>query len=131
MKVNFDDPNPGIWLDIDENNPEEGRICLRVMSTAKERELDRKYSKKKSKVVKGRIHDTVDIDWPKRDREFWDYVIVDWENIRSENDVEIPATAENKLFLMEKNPDFQEFISDMLEKLREQKEERKKATEKN
>lgn len=131
MKVNFDKPNPGIWLDIDENNPEEGRICLRVMNLSKERDLERKYSKKKSKVVKGRILESTETDWPKRNREFWDYVIVDWENMISENGKEIPATAENKLILMDENPDFQEFVSDMLDKLKEQKEERRKAIEKN
>ncbi len=131
MRVNFNDPNPGIWVNVDDKKPEEGRICLRVMNDDKLKELERNHTKPKKELFKGRIHESVETDWDSRDRDFWDYVIVDWEGIEAEDGNEIPCKAENKFFLMRKNPDFSTFISEMLDKLREQKAERKEAAEKN
>ena len=94
----------GTWFYFDEENEDEGGVCIRLISND---ELDRiiifyKLTGIEKPIVKKKIEELI-----------WDYVITDWKNVLVSG-TEVDCTKENKVKLM-KDPDFANFIVKSLE----------------
>ena len=131
MKFSMEELNPGTWFDLDEENSEKGSICIRVMNTATRSKLSSLCTKKIEKFKKGQRYEITKFDDIRWDKEFYDYVIVDWKGLEDEKGTPIPCTAENKLKLATESVVFLNILTDAMDKLNEAQEEQEEATEKN
>ena len=116
MRFNMVDPNPGVWFDYP-NDPDKGRICLRLTDEEKREEIESATTKKIRKTFRGGPYMDEEVNKKKRAELDWDYKIVDWENTKDENGVDIPCTPENKSFLVRKSPGFKFMIEGFLVEL--------------
>lgn len=108
MKINFNDPNPGQWFDLDADTA----ICLRIANT--------KFLRSIEKLPK-----------EQQEQKTWDYCIVGWRNLLDEDGNEIPCTRENKIKLIAESMDFMLVVNHFLEKINEDLRLRKEDLEKN
>ena len=115
---NFSSDNTGTWFYFDSDNEELGGVCLRVLAVEEFRRIERMTTKKSKKVRRGVAFDDVKTDEKLASKMRWDYCIVDWKEVSIDGQ---PAEciAENKVKLMNKSPDFVDFINDSLEVLTE------------
>ena len=123
-KFNMSNPNPGIWFQFDEDNPESGEISLRPLNSAKREEIRKKTIKSREKFKHGQrfvIEDTNDELFSEM---LWDYSIVDWSGRVDDDGKPIECTTENKLFLMRNHIGFSMFVSEKMVDLAEQYESR-------
>ena len=130
-KFSLKDPNPGVWFVFDENDPKSGRICIRVMNSAKGLEIDKATSKKRTEYRQGQRFEVSDIDDKKRSQLFWDYVIVDWERLEDDDGNPIECTSENKYKLMLENVGFASYVGACIAKMNENYEAQRESVEKN
>lgn len=131
MIIDIENLNPGTWFDFDEDKPEKGAICVRHLSPEKADDFSEECTTKKRKFHKGRPYETSDFDKKKYDGKFWDYIIVDWKNLKDKDGTEIPCTAENKYKLVKKSPFFVNLVNNAIDKLEAAEAEFQEATEKN
>ena len=110
MRFDLDDLNPGRWFPFDPSNPDGDGICLRVVPTVELRRMQTDCT------IKGK-----GIDQPKFDAALWEYCIVDWRGVQDASGSEIECNAENKSILMGGAPDFSDFVTVCLDKIRESK----------
>lgn len=108
MKINFNDPNPGTWFNLDEDTA----ICIRV--------ANERFTKELEKIPKD-----------KKDAETWDYCIVDWKNLLDEDGQEISCTRENKIKLMTESVDFMMTVVYLIKEITNRITKRQEELEKN
>ena len=117
MKLNLKDLNPGTWFKFDEEDPESGSICLRVLNAGKLAEIRDKTIKTQVEYRGTNRFEYQSMDNAARDRIIWDYCIVDWEGLIDDEEKPIECTTENKISLMNGHVGFSVFIESCLEKL--------------
>lgn len=125
------DPNPGVYFKFDENDPDSGEIRIRAVNAAKRTEIQKKCVKKKIEYKHGQRFEYQDTNDDLFSELLWDYSIMEWNNLEDEEGVKIPCNKEMKLFLMQNNVGFAQFVSQCLEKLNEEEESRVAKLEKN
>ncbi len=130
-KFSLKDPNPGVWFLFDENDPNSGRICIRVVNASKAQEITKATTKKRTEYKQGQRFEISDIDEEKRSQMLWDYTIVDWERLEDDDGKPIECTAKNKSNLMLDNVGFALFIGACISKLNSEYDAQREAIEKN
>ena len=131
MKFNMKDLNPGAWFKFEPDNPESGKIKLRVLTSGKLAEVRDKTVKTEVEYRGEHRYEYPNMDNAARDRIIWDYCIVDWEGLVDDEDAPIECTTENKIKLMNDHIGFSMFVEQCLEKLNKQNEIRAEYLEKN
>ena len=120
------DPNPGVWFKFDEDDPESGEIAIRAVNQAKRAEIQRKAVKSRVEYKHGQRFQYQDTDEELFSQLLWTYTIVDWNGLEDEDGKPIPCNDENKLFLMQNNVGFSQFVGACIEKMNELNEDRVK-----
>jgi len=113
--VNFSSSNAGTWFYFNDDDPEQGGVCLRELSTEEATRIEKLTVKVKRKYIRGNMVEVREEDAKQSARLTWDYCIVDWSNVYLDGKP-VECTAENKLKLM-KCIDFAKFVSECIEKL--------------
>ena len=131
MKLNLKDLNPGTWFKFDENDPESGSICLRVLNAGKLAEIRDKTIKTQVEYRGTNRFEYQDMDNAARDRIIWDYCIVDWKGLTDDEDNPIECTTENKIKLMNGHVGFSLFVESCMERVNKQNEIYREYSEKN
>lgn len=133
MQFNLEDLNPGTWFLIDEKNPDQGRICLRLLNGKARKEIDKETVTKDYKFhpQTHQRYEDVQVDEGLNDRMLWDYSIVDWDGIEDNDGQPIPCTADNKIALIHGSPLFMGIMLDCQARLIEAMALKEKETEKN
>lgn len=114
MRFDLDDLNPGKKFYLDDDDQEQGYVCVRVLSPSERNRIARETRREVVKMKRGKPYTTVEIDEDKNGVMIWDYCISDWLIYDSKNKP-IPCTAENKVKLMEGSPRFAKLVSGFLE----------------
>ena len=131
MKFSMKNLNPGAWFYFDKNDPESGKICIRILSPGKLSEIrnsiETEVEFKDGQRYEYQKPDTDGI----RDKIIWDYCIVDWQNLVDDDNQPIECNIENKLKLMQEHIGFSSFVENCLTQLNEQNEIYKEYSEKN
>ena len=132
MRFNLAELNPGVWFDLNPDDPSAGRICLRP-ANAEFLERAQKLAVRKRVEWKKGFGRT---EWEESDNDkyrelLWDYCIVDWEGIEDENGNPIPCTTEHKLLLLTHSVTLLNIVRKCLDVLNEQEEQRLESLEKN
>ncbi len=130
-KFSIKDPNPGVYFKFDENDPESGEIRIRAVNAAKRAEIQKKCVKKKIEYKHGQRFEYSDTNEERFSDMLWDYSIMDWSNLIDDEGEHIPCTKENKVFLMQNNVAFAQFVGNCLEQMNEAEENRVSRLEKN
>ena len=130
-KFSLKDPNPGVGFLFDENDPESGKIYIRVMNAAKAQEITQATTKKKVEYKHGQRFEIVETDEDKRSRLLWDYTIVGWERLEDDAGNPIECTTENKMKLMLESVPFAAFVGSCINKLNAEYEMLREEAEKN
>lgn len=123
---NIKEPNPGVWFKFDEDDPESGEIAIRAVNQSKRAEIQRKSVKNRVEYKHGQRFQFTDTDEELFSQLLWTYTIVDWNGLEDEDGKPIPCTDENKLFLMQNNVGFSQFVGTCIEKMNELNEDRVK-----
>lgn len=116
MRLNMANPNPGVWFDYPDD-PDKGRICLRLTDEDRREQIEEMTARKVRKTFRGGAYTDEEVNKKKRSELDWDYKIVDWENTKDENGVDIPCTTENKFFLIRNIPAFKFMVEGFLVEL--------------
>lgn len=124
-------PSARFYLSDDEKE----WVELKTLADAELREIRKRVAQKKAEYKNvGRTgaqrFEYVDVNDELLADEITDRCITTWYLLDTEGN-EIPCTRENKLLLTGQSPEFSTFISDSLEKLKKDKEEKVKEEEKN
>ena len=127
--VNFETKNEGQWFVFNEDNPDQGGICLRILSSDEYEKIEKLTTSKKRKFSHGVAYDDVKVDENLASRMRWDYCIVDWKNVSIDNEL-VECNKANKMRLV-KSLAAMKFISDALEILNEETDVTKEALLKN
>jgi hypothetical protein len=117
MKFNLSKLNPGTWFWFDEKNPDNGGVCLRVVSRKKMEEIKEATMTITYEYRSGQRYENRDVDRQAWERMLWDYVIVDWKNLINDDGSKILCDADNKYKLMSEHPGFAAFVQDKLDEL--------------
>jgi hypothetical protein len=117
MKLNLDDLNPGSWFYFDDNKPEEGRICLRIMNSDALKEIEAKAVKRKVEYKKGQRYEFSEINNELYEKLRWDYTIVDWENLTDTDGNLLECNADMKMRVVSGDPKFLAFIANCLQQI--------------
>lgn len=130
-KFSIKDPNPGIYFKFDENDPESGEIRIRAVNAAKRAEIQKKCVKKKIEYKHGQRFEYDVVNDELFSEMLWDYSIMEWHNLEDDEGSPIPCDKETKIFLMQNNIGFSQFVGRCLEKLNEEEDSRVAKLEKN
>lgn len=115
---NLDELNDGAWFDFDD-----AEIKLRapnndfLSSVSKECVREKKLYKKKNRVGDLQLMKETETDDDKLKAMIWDYTIMEWKNIKTQNGEDIPCTKENKVKLMGGSPKFYHFVDSAVDQL--------------
>ena len=131
MKLNLKDLNPGTWFKFDEEDPESGSICLRVLNAGKLAEIRDETITTEVEYKSGQRFEYQSMDNSARDGIIWDYCIVDWKDLIDDDETPIECTTENKIKLMNGHVGFSMWVEKCLEKLNELNEIHTEYLEKN
>jgi len=117
------------------SNDETEWVELKTLADSELRDIRKQVAKKKAEYKNvGRTgaqrFEYVDVDDEKLADAITTRCIANWYLLDAEGE-EIPCTDENKLLLTGHSPEFSSFISESLEKLKKDKEEKTKEEEKN
>ena len=118
-KLSMNDPNPGIWFKFDDNDPESGDICIRILNPEKREEIRNRAVKKREKFKHGQRYEIEDMNEELYTRLLWDYSIVAWENLVDDDGKTIECNADNKVFLMQNHVGFASFVGEKINSLSE------------
>jgi hypothetical protein len=128
MKFNLDDLNPAAWFDHPEHK---ARIQVRVLPVEELEKIRKKTVKRKIEYRRGQRFEVEKVDEEQSQKLTWDYCIVNWEGILDHNEAPIECTTENKLLLMRGAPKFAGWVTDCIDQLNQDAEERQESAEKN
>jgi hypothetical protein len=131
MKFSMKDLNPGAWFNFDDNDPDTGKILIRVMTSGKLAEVRDKTMQTKVEYKNNQRFEFQDPDYDARDLIIWDYCIVDWVDLVDDDGTQIECTTDNKIKLMNEHVNFSLFVESCLDKLNVQHEIHKEYSEKN
>lgn len=123
-KLSMSNPNPGVWFQFDENDPESGEVAIRPLNPAKREEIRKKAVKKRVEYKHGQRFEVEDVNDDLFSELMWDYSITGWNGLVDDDGKPIECTSENKVFLMKNHVGFARFIGDKMEKLAEEYEGR-------
>ena len=118
------DPNPGIWFKFNEDDPESGEIKIRVLNSAQRNKVQKTCVKNKTEYKHGQRFEYTETKDDKFSEMLWDYSIVEWNSLEDDEGSTIECTTENKVFLMQNNVGFAQFVSQCMEMLSEDEENR-------
>jgi len=115
MKIDLENPNPGVTFFFNEVDKSEGFIVLRVLNNQKLEEITNRCRTKRVEVKGSPPTRFEYLDFKKggEEKEFeltWDYCIREWGQVVDAKEVEIPCTAENKVVLMRTSPPFSSYV---------------------
>lgn len=130
-KFSLKDPNPGIWFSFDDQDPESGSICIRVMNAAKLKEIRKLAIRDQVEYKHGQRFPFTKIDEDLMSDLTWDYCIVAWKKLEDDEGNPIECTKENKIKLMTENVGFQMFVQSCVTKVSEINEQYEVDREKN
>jgi len=125
------DPNQGAWFQFNENDPDSGEIQIRVINSARRSEMQKACVKPKVEYKHGQRFEFTQTNDELFSRMLWDYSIVSWVRLEDDDGKPIECTTDNKIFLMQNNVGFAQFVSKCLEILTETEENRVSMVEKN
>lgn len=131
MKFNMKDLNPGTWFKFNEDDPESGSICLRVLNAGKLAEIRDKTIKTEVEYRGENRYEYQKMDNAGRDNIIWDYCIVDWRDLVDDEENPIECTTENKIKLMNGHVGFSTFVESCMERLNKLNEVHSEYLEKN
>jgi len=131
MKFNMKDLNPGAWFNFDDDDPDTGKICVRVLNSGRLAEIRNTTIKTNVEYRGDKRFEFQDIDHSARDRIIWDYCIVDWVDLVDDDEAPIECTTDNKIKLMNEHVGFSLFVESCLDKLNAQNEINSEYSEKN
>lgn len=131
MKLNLENLNPGVKFLIDEANPAEGSITLRLLDAKAMKEQRAASTKTRVEYHKGVRHVVNDVDEALASGLFWDHIIVAWDGLIDEKGKAIPCTKDTKIKLMNESPDFARVVNEKFELLTEGAVAREEAAAKN
>ena len=136
MKIDLENPNPGVTFYFNGKDKGEGYITLRVLSNEKLEEITNRCRIKRVEV-KGNPptrFEYLDFKTGGEAKEFeltWDYCIADWSQVIDAKDKEIPCTPENKVTLMRSAPKFSSYVLKCIREMSIEKEVHEKELEGN
>lgn len=131
MRFNLEELNPGVWIALDEDHPEQGKLCLRVANGEALDEIKKKTHKKRVEIRRGQRFEVEEVNEALYDELLWDYCIVDWEGILDAKGKPIPCTRENKVRLLRGSPLFLQLYIDCIGRLDEYRKQALEEEEKN
>ena len=115
MFFDLDNLNPGTWFDL----PGGGKICLRILPLDDAFKISKEITKKRVEYKQGQRFEVEDVDEHRNLALTWDYIILDWEGVKSKDGKEIPCTTEMKARLMGGSPSFGKVVRDFVNHLNE------------
>ena len=115
--INFSSKNDGTWCYYNEDDHDQGGVCLRELSTDRYEQIERITVKTKKAFKRGIAYNDVKTDEKLANKLRWDYCIVDWKSTGLDG-VELECTKDNKVKMMKVNS-FIKFVADEIEKLSE------------
>ena len=129
MDFDFDNLNPSARFFFNDVDEKQGFVDLRVVPPDKLEEINKQTNSVKVEYKRGGRFEV-----PKHNKElwnklFWDYVITAWKVTNKGKTVD--CTADNKVFLMGQSVKFAGFVSDKLEILSADQDEKSIDTAKN
>ena len=130
-KFSVKDPNPGVWFKFDENDPDSGEIRIRVINSSKRQEIQKACNKKRVEYKHGQRFEVQDTNENLFSEMLWDYSIMEWNALEDDDGKPIVCDTEMKVFLMQNNIGFAQFVGRCLEILNEEEESRVATIEKN
>lgn len=117
--------NDGTWFYYNEENEDDGGVCLKTLSlkdmqevrkaTVKERAEYKRVGGKKMPAQRFVVEE---VDEELNQEMTWDRMIVDWKNTLFKG-VELECTKENKVKMMSESSEFALFIAECIERLTE------------
>jgi len=125
------DPNPGVWFKFDETDPDSGEIRIRAMNNEQRKILQKSCNRSRVEYKHGQRFEVVDVNEDKFSEMLWDYCIVEWNRLESDDGTPLECDVETKAELMQKNVGFAQFVGKCLEILGEQEEDRVARIQKN
>jgi hypothetical protein len=131
MKFSMKDLNPGAWFNFDDNDPDTGKILVRVLNSEKLAEIRNETIKTNVEYRKDKRFEFQEIDHSARDRIIWDYCIIDWKELVDDDDNAIECTTDNKIKLMNEHIGFSLFVETCFDKINAQSEKLAEYSEKN
>lgn len=124
----FNTENKGTFFEFPDGS---GGVSVRVCPAAVIKRINKETTIKTAKLKRGQLVKDTTIDEDKYDAMLWDHVITDWKGVFDSNKIELPCTAENKIFIMNNSIEFAQFIGKCLELLTDDIGVEYKAQEKN
>lgn len=118
------DPNPGVWFKFDEDDPNSGEIRIRALNQEKRSEIQKKCNKKKVEYKHGQRFEYTDVKDELFSEMLWDYSIAEWNGLVDDDGTELVCDVETKVNLMQQNVGFAKFVSECLDQLNEDEENR-------
>lgn len=126
---NFKTKNEGVWFPFDEDNPELGGVCVRILSQDAIRTIEKATTKVKKRFVGGQLHEEKKTDEKKEQEMIYNYCITGWKNIKIDGS-DADCTPANKAKAMT-SLDFAKFVTGCLRELTTQNATLDEAREKN
>ena len=115
--MKFSTENPGTWFYFNDDNEDDGGICMRVLSLAETTTLDKRFKKVKVEYKRGNRFEVEKVDDVGYDKAMWDVVILDWKEVCDGEGKPLECTKENKYMLMQGSVAFATFITEKTEVL--------------
>lgn len=119
MKIDYkeNDLNPGTWFSFEEDKPDEGGVCVRIMNNEAIDEMTKQTRKKMvdyhsaGRGVAEQRFEYWQIDEDKEFDMMWEYCIVDWRGVVNSDGMGIECTREAKVRLMKEFIPFIRFVT--------------------
>ncbi len=113
--LDFSSKNEGKWFYFNDDDHEQGGVCLRELGIEEAKRIEKITVKHKRKPRAGRMQETTDVDEKTASIMTWDYCITEWSNVGLDGK-EVECTGPNKQAMM-KCTDFCKFVTDSIEDL--------------
>ena len=130
-KFSIKDPNPGVWFKFNEDDPDSGEIRIRVVNSSKRQEIQKACVKRRVEYKHGQRFEVQDTNDELFSEMLWDYSIMEWNRLEDDDGKPIVCDTDMKVFLMQNNIGFAQFVSRCLELITEEEESRVATIEKN
>jgi hypothetical protein len=115
--MKFSTENLGTWFYFNEDNEDDGGVCIRILSLAETTALDKKFKKTRIEYKRSNRFEVPVLDEEGYDKAMWDTVITDWSNVCDSEDKPRECTKDNKYDLMTRSVAFATFVTEKTEAL--------------
>jgi len=118
--------NEGTWFYFNDENPDDGGVCLKSLTPGDVRRIESATTTKKAEYKKfnkrepAQRFEWLEVDEEKRQEMQWDALIADWAKVDPDGEGEIDCTHDNKIRMMNEYADFATFIGNSIVKLVDQ-----------